>query len=272
MNSGIQPDGWELPEVGRWSKRKYHFLDRYLRMFSSGMKNKWPERHYIDLFAGAGLVRLRDGGEIVQGSPLIAASVPDHFTRLHLCESDQSRMAALRARLDTVPQPLAPVTVTGDANEKIDAVLRDIPRRRALCVTFADPYGLHLEFETVRKVAELQSDLIILLADNMDALRNWAKYYFDNPNSTLDRFMGEPGWRERLLAANSDQQAAVIREGYVDQLRSRLGYSHFAFERVQNDRGHDIYSLVYASRSPVGLKFWKAAAAVDEGGQRVFGF
>lgn len=84
--------------------------------------------------------------------------------------------------------------VCGDANEHISHLLDRVPPKDALCVAFADPFGLHLDFSTVRHIADRRCDLIILLADNMDALRNWATYYDDNPDSTLDRFMGEPGW------------------------------------------------------------------------------
>ncbi|MBK7403109.1 MAG: hypothetical protein IPJ41_00400 [Phycisphaerales bacterium] len=101
----------------------------------------------------------------------------------------------------------------------------------------------------------------------MDALRNWARYYMDNPDSTLDRFMGERGWRDVLTASSTDKQAEALRCRYCERLRE-VGYEHFASERVKNSRGLDIYSLLYASRSAVGLKFWDQAASIDEGGQR----
>ena len=262
-----EADGLIIPTVGPWSNRKYHFLSRYLQIFSTGMKNKWPERHYVDLFAGAGKVRLRDGGEILFGSPMLAATVSDRFTKIHLCEKNPERVAALRARMSTIVDPGRLAIWEGDANSIIDKILADVPRRKALCITFADPYGLHFDFKTVSRIAQRRSDLIILMADNMDALRNWAAYYRDNPNSTLDRFMGEPGWRDIMQKASPGKQAERLRSRYFERLAS-LGYQHFAFERIQNTQGGDLYSLVYASRSKVGLKFWKEAASVDEGGQR----
>ncbi len=264
-------DGLLIPEVGPWAKRKYHFLQRYLDLFSTGMKRKWPERHYIDLFASAGLVRLRDSGEIVLGSALIAATVRDPFTSLHFCERDPAAAGALQARLARIGASDRARVVVGDVNERIADLLTPIPSRGALCVVFADPYGLHLDFETTRAVASKQCDLIVLLADNMDALRNWATYYAANPGSNLDRFMGEGGWRELLQSTSSSQQASALRDRYCERLRE-IGYAHFAFERVQNSRGLDIYSLLYASRHPTGLSFWRKASAVDEEGQRSLPF
>jgi hypothetical protein len=111
----------------------------------------------------------------------------------------------------------------------------------------------------------------VLLADNMDALRNWATYYVNDPASTLDRFMGEPGWRDVLAQSSNDRQAERLRTHYCKRLES-LGYKHFGFERVQNTMGRDIYTLVYASRHPRGLDFWQKAQSVDEGGQLRMGF
>lgn len=231
------------------------------------MKNKWPERHYVDLFAGAGAVELRDSNEVLKSSALIAATLPDPFTHIHLCERDPLRLDALRLRVSSIPQPNPPRFVAGDANEQIRNLMEPIPSKDALCVTFADPYGLHIDFDTIRHVASKRSDLIVLLADNMDALRNWAEYYYNNPSSNLDRFMGEPGWREALAKSSNDRLAGSLRDRYVQRLRT-LGYKHFGFKLVQNSRQRDIYTLVYASRHELGLRFWEQANAIDQDGQR----
>jgi three-Cys-motif partner protein len=240
-------------------------------MFTTAMRTKWPELHYVDLFAGAGFARIRDSHELVLTSPLIAATLRYPFTSLHLCDANRSYCDALSERLGRLPGPPVHTVTCGDCNALIDRVLQGIPSQSALCVTFADPFGLHLDFETVRRVADLRSDLIVLMADNMDALRNWARYYNDNPSSSLDRFMGEPGWRDALAGRHGPTQARALREHYLTRLRT-LGFQHFAIERFRNSRGADIYSLVYASRHKLGLKFWRNAAGVDERGQRSFNF
>jgi three-Cys-motif partner protein len=231
------------------------------------MKFKWPERHYIDLFAGAGFARIKDSDELVMSSAVLAANSVDPFTSIRVCEADSLRHSALVARLRPAEQASQVIAVRGDANACITELIAGIPSSGSLSVAFADPYGLHLDFETVEALASVRADLIVLLADNMDALRNWATYYLDNAGSNLDRFMGEPGWRELLSQTPSDKQAEALRKRYEERLRT-LGYAHFGHERVMNDKGHDIYSLVYASRNAKGLEFWEKARAVDEGGQR----
>lgn len=261
-------DGLALPDVGAWCNRKYHFLGRYLDAFTTAMRDKWSEIHYLDLFAGAGFARTRQSGDLVVGSPLLAASQRFPFTGLHLCERSPANAAALRDRLKRfAPQAKARV-LEGDANQLVDELTKPIPKKGALCVTFADPYGLHLDFETVRAVARLQSDLVILFADNMDALRNWAAYYYDDPNSNLDRFLGETGWREEARTKPTDQLADRLRRRYEERLRQELGYTKFASLQVQNSRDRDIYTLLYATRSPTGIKIWNNTSMIDEKGQR----
>ena len=235
------------------------------------MKNKWPERHYIDLFASAGIARVRGSGELVESSAVIAAGVPDSFTGLHLCEQNPRLAGALRQRLAQRGVADCSRLIVGNINHVIDDLISGVPQSGALSIAFADPFGLHLDFETVQKLADRRCDLIVLLADNMDALRNWATYYMDNPDSSLDRFMGEPGWRELLSQTPAERQAEALRTRYCEQLKT-LGYAHFGSERVVNSSGRDIYTLLCASRNKLGLKFWREAAKVDEGGQQKLGF
>ncbi len=264
-------DGLVIPDVGAWSRRKYHFLGRYLDAFTTSMKDKWAELHYVDLFAGAGIARFKSNRELAYSSALLASRVKFPFTQLHLCEADPVKADALRNRLRACALPNPPRVITGDANLVIEDLLNPIPASNALCMTFADPYGLHLDFETVRVIARRKSDLVILVADNMDALRNWATYYDQNPNSNLDRFMGEGGWRDLLRVTSPSKQAEAFRQRYQDRLRT-LGYDRFDTIRVQNSMDRDIYSLQYASRSEVGLKIWQNTSKKDEFGQMGLGF
>lgn len=94
-----EDDGLFIPEVGLWSAHKHHFLRRYIDAFTTTMRMKrWSGLHYVDLFAGAGIERLKDNG-LDWGSPLIAAQAPHRFARLHLCERAASRSKRSRCGL-----------------------------------------------------------------------------------------------------------------------------------------------------------------------------
>lgn len=160
------------PEVGDWSRDKHYFLWRYLDAFTTTMREKpWEGLYYIDLFSGAGIERLETSQRLGWGSPLLAAQANHRFTRLHLCDKNRGRCNALAQRLQKFPQPSEPLVVCGDANAKVDEIVGPIPPR-ALCLAFLDPYGLHLNFETVRALSQRRMDLIIFFPDHVDALRN----------------------------------------------------------------------------------------------------
>lgn len=261
-------DGYVIPEVGVWAKRKYHFVGRYLDAFTKAMRKKWPELHYIDLFAGAGVARIRDSSELVASSTLLACTRSHPFTQIHACDRDKENVTALRHRLGLFQHAKLPRVLHGDANVVVRDLLAGIPRTNALCVTLADPFGLHLDFDTIKAVSALKTDLIVLIADNMDAMRNWAKYYYDNPNSSLDRFMGEPGWRSILSSVPAERGAERLRKRYMEKLKDDCGFQYFDQILVQNSNDRDIYSLLFASRAKEALTIWDGISAIDEGGQR----
>jgi three-Cys-motif partner protein len=181
-------DGFTIPEVQWWSREKHHFLRRYIDAFVTAMRGKqWSGLHYVDLFAGAGIERLKETGELEWGSPLIAAQA--QFDQLHLCELNKARHKALRARVQRLRPESSDQVLHGDANEQIRPIVNSIPDR-ALTLAFLDPYGLHLGYATLSELSRIRSDLIIFFPDRLDANRNWHAYYWENPDSNLDGVLG----------------------------------------------------------------------------------
>ncbi len=263
-----QDDGLYVPTVGEWSRDKHYFLMRYINAFTTSMKDKWAGLHYIDLFAGAGIERLRESGDLDWGSPMIAAQIPNKFTTLHLCEKGKKKYKALKERIEHVVNNAQ--CFNGDANKKVREIVRQIPQG-TLSLAFLDPYGLHLEFDTLKILSDIRADLIIFFPDHLDALRNWERNYLDDPNSNLDRWMGPNcDWRAALNEAPQDRHAEVLRELYVTQIKS-LGYAHFEHQRILAN-GHPLYILILCSRSDLAIKFWRRISHIGPDGQRTFKF
>lgn len=263
-------DGLFIPEVGEWSQDKHYFLLRYIDIFTTSMKDKWGALHYIDLFAGAGIERIRNSQNLEWGSPMIAAQAPKPFDGLHLCEITEKKYEALEQRVTRI-RPDAQI-IHGDANEKINEIINNIPSRGTLSLAFLDPYGLHLDFETLRILAARKADLIIFFADRIDAIRNWEHYYLDNPESNLDRFLGpDSNWEKLLNETPRDRYAEVLRELYVRQLQEKLGYTEFAYERISN-KERPLYSLIFCARHKLAIKFWRDISQKKPDGQRTFKF
>lgn len=264
-----QNDGLYIPTVGKQSSDKHYFLMRYVDIFTTAMKGKWKGLHYIDLFAGAGIERIRDSQELRWGSPMIAANAPKPFDKIHLCELDPKKFQALEKRVTCI-RPDSQI-LKGDANEKVHDIAKEIPQR-TLSLAFLDPYGLHLDYETLRVLSNIRADLIIFFSDHLDALRNWEHNYLDNPDSNLDRCLG-PGtnWRSLLNEAPAQRRAEVLRNLYVDQLKKQLAYTEFEYERI-SFKGHPLYVLIFCSRHKIAAKLWRGISGKKPNGQRTWPF
>lgn len=264
-----EDDRLAIADVNFWSREKHHFVGRYLNAFTTAMKSKnWAALCYVDLFAGSGVERVRDAGTLHWGSPLLAASTAVPFDKILLCEKSREKLEALKSRI-------ARFRVNGvrlwhgDANKKIGAIVKEIPDG-SLTAAFLDPYGLHLDFETVALLSERRADLIIFFPDHLDILRNWRDTYLRNPNSNLDRFMGTDDWRSVFEHEPQPRWTEKIRSLYERQLRA-LGYDHFERERIPA-HGRPMYLLIFASRAAVAAKIWRGVSAKTVDQQRSFDF
>lgn len=263
-----EDDGLHIPTVKEHSKDKHYFLSRYIDAFTTAMKGKWSGLHYIDLFAGAGIERLDESGALEWGSPLIAAQARYPFTALHLSEKNKSKCEALAQRVGRFP--LDSQVVSGDANEKIDDIVRAVPAR-TLSLAFLDPYGLHLEFETISKLSDIRADLIIFFPDRIDALRNWERHYLKDPDSNLDRCLGSGAdWRAILDGTPRNHWAEALRKLYVEQIRS-LGYTQFRYQRIKA-KGRPLCVLILCSRSKIAARLWGGISSKEPDGQRMLPF
>lgn len=263
-------DGLIIPVVGEHSKDKHWFLVRYVHAFTTAMKAKnWSGLHYIDLFAGAGIERLKDSGRLCWGSPLIAAQTRPGFDGIHLCEKHEVKYQALVRRIESLKIPAAKV-YHGDANKHVSHLMGQIPER-SLSLAFLDPYGLHLDYSTVQSIARRRCDLIIFFPDLVDALRNWKLNYHDNPSSNLDRVLGpDTDWRSLLTNAPPSQHPEILRKIYVSQLRE-IGYKHFEFERI-TAKGLPIYQLIFCSEHKLGADIWRRVVKKKPNLQDTFDF
>jgi len=257
-----------IPTVGEWSHDKYYFIKGYIDAFTTAMKNKaWSGLHYIDIFAGAGIVRLERSKNLEWGSPLIAAQAPHPFTRLHLCEKSKQNFDALATRLKKFRKDSQ--ILFGDANDKTHEIVKEIPHG-SLSLAFLDPFGLHLDYDTLKALSNKRADLIIFFPDHLDVLRNWEHNYFDNPDSNLDRCLGRgSNWREIINKTPQHRLAEVVRELYVEQIRL-LDFKYFEYERILMDKGQPLYLLILCSRHELAAKLWRAISEKKPNGQRTF--
>ncbi len=253
-------DGLIVRESGQWIVRKHFYLRRYLDIFSRGMKNRWQERTYIDLFAGPGRCVVRGTAEEFEGSPLIA--LQHDFTRFIFVETDKQCLADLKRRCSKSPKADRIEYWNEDCNE----VARKL-RPKGLSVAFIDPVGLDFNFEALKSLSSYDPiDLLMTIPIGMDVKRNFARYCAARDTSPLGRFLGPTAHWPSIKEAED-----VLPE--FKRIMSTLGFGtvQHADIPVQNDKQALLYYLVFASRHPRGLEFWKKISAQDEKGQMELG-
>jgi hypothetical protein len=78
----LEDDGLYTPSVKRHSLRKIELHNYYVSLFSTAMKNQWPQRAYLGLYSGAGRARVAETDEIVETTVMSAFRVRDPFGAL----------------------------------------------------------------------------------------------------------------------------------------------------------------------------------------------
>jgi three-Cys-motif partner protein len=261
-------DGSNARVVGPWSETKAHYVRAYLALFSNAMRNVFPVRHYVDLFAGPGRCLVVEDSREFEGSPLLALNLMHPFTEHHFVEADQFAMIALRARVDRLGGDHRVHYYPVDANQAVDEILPKIPRD-SCNVAVIDPTGFDFDFDSLRRLTSgLRMDLIYLFPEGMSGKRN-LQTFLEQRDSRLDRCLGTVEWRSRVtnLPANaSNLTETQFRDlivhpilGMFKEQLGTLGYVevHDGSEiLVKNTLNVPLYYLVFASKHGLGKNFW----------------
>ncbi|MGH9428116.1 MAG: three-Cys-motif partner protein TcmP [Terriglobia bacterium] len=260
----VEDDGLVCPEVGAWAEEKYRLMAMYATVFSTGMKNKWDERIYVDLYAGAGYSRVRETNTVLAASPILALLVADPFDKYIFCEKKNELLAALKLRVAKTA-PAAKVSfVLGDCNQRVDEICKEIPvgspQRKVLTLCFVDPFNIGIKFQTLRRLSSRRVDFLVLLAVYMDANLNYPLYTTEESRK-IDEFLGYNGWRSAWTKA---QQKRVpfpkfLARQFAERMET-LGYlpqELYNMKLVRSDENHPLYYLALFSRHKLAYSFWK---------------
>jgi three-Cys-motif partner protein len=260
----VEDDGLATPEVGGWAIDKYRLLALYAELFSTGMKNKWGRRVYVDLYAGAGHSRIYGTNRFLKGSPLIALTVPHAFDKYIFCEERPDLLAALRSRVERL-RPDADATFnSGNCDSEVEQIVAQIPAggagRTVLSLCVVDPFDFGVRFETLRRLSSVYIDFVVLLAIGMDANRNY-DHYVDGDSPKIDKALGNSQWRDRWRAAGA--QRSDFRRFLAEEFSrsmATLGYLKTPVDRMKLVRSVEknlpLYYIALFSRSNTAFRFW----------------
>ncbi len=270
MNA-LDDDGLAVSEAGEWTREKHARLRRYVDAAHGARRRFRGRTTYIDLYCGPGRVRLRESGEVADGSPLVAWEAGgrhgDQFAEFVIADHEPASVAAAKQRLESRGAKVR--AYAGKAEHVVGQVAEGLDPG-GLHFAFLDPYNLDdLPFAVIQRLARLKRMDLLIHVSAMDLKRNLRMYLDAAGGTPLDRFA--PGWRE---AVDRNQRDELIRLAVLDHwqgLIARLGTS--ADERVEgieNSKGVDLYWLVLVARSDLAHKLWGEIANVTPQGRLPF--
>lgn len=284
-----EDDGLPMRKAGNWVAVKLDYVARYIDIFETAMRTKWPTRNYIDLFAGPGKCRVRQTGEVLLGSPLLALTTEHPFTGYFFVDRDPNQLSALqkRSRASTFHDRIQ--FSCGDSNvvvQEIAATILASDRRQhggtpsSLNLALLDQEGLELQWETIATLARVPKMDLIIYYPQMGIAR-YIKIAFQSEDETaVDRFFGDTEWRKIYQAQRG---GLWLHRRLIDHYKKKLqglGYTHVfqgdehGYEPLIRNQGKNapLYRLLFASKHALGHKFWREVIKRDVYGQRQLPF
>ena len=217
----LDEDGLPLDEVGAWAREKHERLRKYVSA-SRAARRKFIQgtggATYIDLFCGAGRAVIRETGERIDGSPLVAfrsandGGVP--FSEVHLADTNDPSCSAAAQRIENAGG--SATMYVGKAEDTAPQVVSRL-NPYGLHFAFLDPFNLQaLPFSVIEAFAKLKRVDLLIHVSAQDLQRNLDTYTRAG-DTRLERFA--PGWRS---AVDVEQSKRAIRAGLLAHWASKV--------------------------------------------------
>ncbi|RLC69861.1 MAG: hypothetical protein DRI81_19900, partial [Chloroflexi bacterium] len=282
MQIHLQPqdDSLLMRETGAWAAEKLDYLARYIGLFEIAMRRKWSTRYYVDLLAGPGKNVVRDSGDVLLGSPLLALTAAYPFTGYFFADLSDRNVKALRQRCAASPHSQRVDIRTGDCNDLVNDIVAHIKCDdwRSLNLAFLDPEGMELQWKTVAKLATVRRmDLIINYPQG--GLNRYMPRAFETPGQTnVDDFFGDRAWREIYRECQNRESLLGIHRRLIDFYKESLQQLGYTVIRQVDQIGDEplirnvkrrapLYRLLFASKHSLGHDFWHKVTRRDVHGQ-----
>ena len=182
------------------TREKLQILRDYLPAYTTALSQRFT-LHYVDAFAGTGECIIKIGGKelTVPGSASIAIECSPPFHKMVFIELSASRAQELeRLKAAAVERHIS--IVRDDANTALPLYLNTL-KRTDRAVVFLDPYGMTVEWATLKTVAASRLADVWYLFPLSGLYRQAAKDSANLDNfkeAALTRILGPHDWRKAL--------------------------------------------------------------------------
>jgi three-Cys-motif partner protein len=258
---------------GSWTDDKLNRLRKYLSAYTTALKRQRFRLLYIDAFAGTGYRTTRDGSdtyqlfqssddaELAKGSARVALEVNPPFHEYIFVESDPAKFRELSLLREQFPDRRIEL-LNEDSNQAILRICHTNDWRKQRAVAFLDPYGMQVEWATIREIAYTRCiDLWYLFPIGM--VLRLTPYHGQIPEgwaSALDKILPDTNWRSEfysdvaqtdLFGISVSRRQRMIDIGNIEKyliMNLRKVFAGVAENGLQlrNSKGSCMYLLTFA--------------------------
>lgn len=257
----MQDDGLPVDEVGEWALEKHERLRKYISASRGARRKFLPPSgtggaSFIDLYCGSGRAIIRETGQVIDGSPLVAFKGARaggvRFSEIHLGDSDPAKLQAAATRIKN--EGGVANQHSGAAHDAAKMVAKFI-NPSGLHFAFLDPFNLQdLPFSVIETLGQFDRMDMLIHVSAQDLQRNLDRYTADG-DQRLEIFA--PNWRKHVdLRQSQATIRARLLEYWLGSTR-RLGLSPAGgIELVSGTKNQRLYWLVFVSRSDFAKSLW----------------
>ncbi len=249
---------------------KHFLLSEYLETWGHKVGSHWTELAYVDGFSGPWQnigERFEDTsfgialGALTRARATWTGRGKPRRISAYLAEKNPVAYQNLQTAKALFPE-VEIKTYLGSFIDQAPTILGAIPKS-AFAFFFIDPKGWAID---MRQIAPLlrRPDSEVFFNFMFDLINRFAKSLDPKIAESLDLLFDDKGWRAQLDkpapqgVLMAEYRKTVLVEAFAASLRRLGGYKHIAETTVlRPTMDRPLYSLVYGTRSPVGLEVFR---------------
>ncbi|HEY4681516.1 MAG TPA: three-Cys-motif partner protein TcmP [Nitrosarchaeum sp.] len=237
------------PDHGVWSVKKLIAVYMYIKPYIEIMrKNGYKKLHYVDLFAGSGLLKI--DGKMIPGTALIPfIRIEDGFIfdEYHLADEKQKFVSKLNERIKSIEKNKTNVSI--EASTFDDSVTKLFSNRNGAYkdngyLVVLDPFGLDISWNQLVQILSGRAvDIFITFMTSQTQRQT----NISHSESALTRIFGDESWKD-----NDD-----LLKHYRNKIETIPSESHYPYKTsviTVETKGSSKYHLIFASKSKIGAQ------------------
>lgn len=270
---------------GDWTEEKLEAIRKYLMAYTKIMSNQKFRFAYVDAFAGTGYRNLKEAEDpaelmfpelaeeepqsFLDGSARIALKVSPRFHKYIFIEKDETRCNELEKLKHDFPSLAEDIIIErGEANAYLQTFCSRRNWKSHRAILFLDPYGMQVQWATVKAIAETQAiDLWILFPLGVAVNRLLRKDGTINQSvrDRLDEVFGSEDWYDHFYQTTRVQglfgdeirtektaDFDSISEYFINRLKTIFAGVVERPLQLRNSRNNALYLLCFAAGNPKG--------------------